>query len=84
MFIAGVTPFPYKVITILSGVTKLDFLIFTVASIGARGLRFYFVAGLLWYYGEPIREFIERRLGILFAVFCILLVGGFVAIKFLI
>ena len=84
VFIAGVTPFPYKVITILSGVTSLDLFVFTVASIAARGLRFYIVAGLLWKFGEPIRDFIEKYFGLLFAAFCVLLVGGFVAIKFLV
>ncbi|MBT3307750.1 MAG: DedA family protein [Alphaproteobacteria bacterium] len=84
VFIAGVTPFPYKVITILSGVTSLDIFIFTVASVAARGLRFYLVAGLLWKFGEPIRDFIETYLGLLFALFCLLLIGGFVAIKFLV
>ena len=83
VFIAGVTPFPYKVITILSGVTQLDIFIFTVASVAARGLRFFIVAGLLWKYGEPIRAFIEKRLSLLFWLFCGLLVGGFVAAKFL-
>jgi len=84
VLIAGVTPFPYKVITILSGVTSLDIFVFTACSVVARGLRFYLVAGLLWYYGEPVRDFIERRLGLLFIVFCALLIGGFVAVKFLI
>ncbi len=84
VFIAGVTPFPYKVITILSGVTALDLFVFTVASAAARGLRFFIVAGLLWKFGEPIRDFIEKYLGLLFVLFCVLLVGGFVAIKFLI
>jgi membrane protein YqaA with SNARE-associated domain len=83
VFIAGVTPFPYKVITILSGVTSLDLLVFTVASVAARGLRFYIVAALLWKFGEPIRDFIEKYLGLLFAAFCVLLAGGFVAVKFL-
>ena len=83
VFIAGVTPFPYKVITILSGVTQLDIFIFTVASVAARGLRFFIVAGLLWHFGEPIRDFIEKRLSLLFWLFCALLVGGFVAVKFL-
>ncbi|UTW51393.1 DedA family protein [bacterium SCSIO 12827] len=82
VFIAGVTPFPYKVITILSGLASLDIWVFCVASVLARGLRFYLVAGLLWYFGEPIRAFIERRLGLLFTIFCILLVGGFVVIRF--
>jgi len=83
VFIAGVTPFPYKVITILSGVTALDIFIFTVASVAARGLRFFIVAGLLWQFGEPIRTFIEKRLSLLFGLFCALLVGGFAAVKFL-
>ena len=83
VFIAGVTPFPYKVITILSGVTALDPTVFTISSLLARGLRFFIVATLLWRYGEPIRGFIEARLGALFTLFCVLLVGGFVVIKFL-
>ena len=81
VFIAGLTPFPYKVITILSGVTGLNFPIFIVASILARGLRFFLVAGLLWKFGGPIRDFIERRLGMLFILFCVLLIGGFVLIR---
>jgi membrane protein YqaA with SNARE-associated domain len=83
VFMAGVTPFPYKVITIASGVTQLDLTTFTVASILARGLRFFVVAALLWWIGPPIRTFIEKRLGLVFTVFVVLLVGGFVAIKFL-
>ncbi|MDA0239980.1 MAG: DedA family protein [Proteobacteria bacterium] len=82
VFIAGITPFPYKVITILSGATGLNIWVFVVASILARGIRFYLVAGLLWYFGEPIRTFIEKRLGLLFVLFVVLLVGGFVLAKF--
>ena len=81
MLIAGVTPFPYKVITILSGGTGLNFAVFMVASIIARGLRFFLVAALLWKFGAPIRDFIEKRLGLMFTLFMILLVGGFVAVK---
>lgn len=80
---AGLTPFPYKVITIASGVANLDMVVFIVASVLSRGLRFFLVAGLLWYFGEPIRTFIEKNLGILTIVFFVLLLGGFVAIKFL-
>jgi len=83
VFFAGVTPFPYKVITILSGVTALSLPVFCIASVLARGLRFFLVAGLLWKFGEPIRDFIEARLGFLFTLFCVLLIGGFVAIKYL-
>lgn len=80
---AGVTPFPYKVITILSGATGLNFWVFLAASVIARGLRFYIVAALLWKFGPPIRDFIERRLGLVFTVFVVLLVGGFVALRYL-
>lgn len=83
VFVTGVTPFPYKVITITSGVTGLDFGIFMLTSVLARGARFFLVAGLLYYFGAPIREFIEKRLGILFVVFCVLLIGSFVLIKYL-
>jgi membrane protein YqaA with SNARE-associated domain len=83
VFIAGVTPFPYKVITIASGATGLDFAVFMVASVLARGLRFFVVAGLLYLFGPPIRTFIEKRLGLMFTIFVVGLVGGFVAIKFL-
>lgn len=84
VFIAGVTPFPYKVITIASGATQLNIVVFMVASILARGLRFYVVAALLYWFGPPIREFIERRLSLVATVFVVLLVGGFIAIKYLV
>lgn len=84
VFIAGVTPFPYKVITIASGATQLNIVVFMVASILARGLRFFVVAALLYWFGPPIREFIERRLGLVATVFVVLLVGGFIAIKYLV
>ena len=82
VFIAGTTPFPYKVITILSGLTGLNLVVFTIASILARGLRFFLVAGLLWRFGAPIRTFIEKYLNILAVLFVVLLVGGFVLLKY--
>lgn len=84
VFIAGVTPFPYKIITILSGVAALDPVTFIIASTLARGLRFFLVSAVLWKFGEPIREFIEKRLGLLSILFCILLVGGFVLAKYIV
>ena len=83
VFIAGVTPFPYKVITILSGVTALDPTVFSIASLLARGTRFFLVAALLWKFGPLIRNFIEARLGLVFTVFSVGLIGGVAAIKFL-
>ncbi len=82
VFIAGITPFPYKVITIASGVTELNVATFTIASVLARGLRFFIVAALLWWIGPPIRDFIERRLALMTILFCILLIGGFVLAKY--
>lgn len=84
VFFAGITPFPYKVITIASGFVHLDLLIFMVSSVAARGLRFYLVAGLLWYFGEPIRGFIEAHLGKLTLLFFVLLLGGFLALRWLV
>jgi membrane protein YqaA with SNARE-associated domain len=82
VFFAGVTPFPYKVITIASGATQLNFLVFMLASVAARGLRFFVVAALLYWFGPPIKDFIERYLGILFTIFVILLFGGFVLVRY--
>jgi len=83
VLIAGVTPFPFKVITITSGVTQLNLGVFVVSSIIARALRFFIVAALLRKFGAPVRDFIERRLGLVFTVFCIVLVGGFMLVKYL-
>jgi membrane protein YqaA with SNARE-associated domain len=82
VFFAGVTPFPYKVITIASGATQLDPVVFSVASVLARGLRFFLVAALLWWVGPPIRDFIERRLALVTTAFCVLLLGGFVVARY--
>ena len=79
---AGVTPFPYKVITIMSGWTGMPLATFIATSILARSLRFFLVAGLLWKFGAPIRDFIERRLGLLTIVFVVLLFGGFYAARY--
>ncbi len=80
---AGVTPFPFKVITILSGWTAMPIWIFISTAIIARALRFYIVAALLWKFGEPIRDFIEKRLGLMFILFVALLVGGFYLVKYI-
>lgn len=80
---AGVTPFPFKVITITSGWTSLSLPVFIICSILARGLRFFVVAALLWQFGAPIRDFIERRLGLMFTLFMALLIGGFFLVKYL-
>lgn len=83
VLMAGLTPFPYKVITIASGVTGLNIFIFIIASVLARGLRFYLVCGLLYWFGPPIRTFIEKRLPLLTVLFFVGLFGGFLAIRYL-
>ncbi len=83
VLIAGVTPFPYKVITIMSGWTGMPIMTFVATSLLARALRFFLVAGLLWQFGAPVRDFIEKRLGLVFTVFCLLLFGGFLALRYL-
>jgi len=80
---AGVTPFPYKVITIMSGWTAMPLGTFIATSILARGLRFFIVAALLWKFGAPIRDFIERRLGLMTILFVALLFGGFYLVRHL-
>lgn len=83
VLIAGITPFPFKVITILSGWTSMPLGVFISTAIIARALRFFIVAGLLWKYGAPIRDFIEKRLGLVFIAFIVLLLGGFYVVKFI-
>jgi membrane protein YqaA with SNARE-associated domain len=80
---AGLTPFPYKVITIASGVTGLNFWVFMAASLTARAIRFYLVCGLLYWLGPPIRTFIEKRLGLVVTLFFIALIGGFAMIRYI-
>lgn len=80
----GFTPLPYKVITIASGLTKLDLGIFFLASVLSRGLRFYIEAALLWRFGEPVREFIERHMGKLAVLFFVVLGGAFLLVKLLV
>jgi membrane protein YqaA with SNARE-associated domain len=83
VFGAGITPFPYKVITIASGVTHLDLAIFVIASVLARGIRFYLVAALCWRFGPAVQKTIEKNLGLWTTAAFLLLVGGFALVKYL-
>ena len=83
VLIAGLTPFPYKVITITAGLTGMSFVTFMLWSVIARATIFFVMAGLLWKFGAPIRDFIEKRLGLMFTLFCIILVLGFIMVKVL-
>tara|TARA_B100001123_G_scaffold350664_2_gene401269 strand:+ start:459 stop:1046 length:588 start_codon:yes stop_codon:yes gene_type:complete len=84
VFGAGLTPFPYKVVTIASGVTNLDVVIFVIASALARGLRFFAVAAFLWRFGPAVRQILERYLGPITVLFFVLLIGGLAVLKYLV
>ena len=81
--IAGFTPIPYKVFTISAGAFKIDFLVFLIASAISRAARFFLVGWLIYRFGPGIKLFIDRYFNILAIVFTVLLVGGFIAIKYL-
>jgi len=80
--IAGFTPIPYKVFTISAGAFKISFNVFIIASAVSRSLRFFLVAGLIYIFGTPIKIFIDKYFNILTIVFTLLLIGGFVIIKY--
>ena len=80
---AGFTPFPFKFITIASGVFNLNIFLFIILAIVGRGLRFYIIALLLYIFGDLIRSLIDKYFNLLTILFFILLVGGILLIKFL-
>ena len=82
VFLAGMTPVPYKVFTISAGVFSINFPIFVLASVLSRGLRFFLVAGLIYRFGPSISSFIDRYFNLLTWVFGVLVVLGFVAVEF--
>ena len=81
-FMAALTPIPYKLFTIGAGVAKVGFPVFLLASITGRGLRFFLVATLIYFFGAKIQTFINRYFNLLTVVFAILLVGAFFLIKY--
>lgn len=83
VFTAGFTPIPYKVFTISAGAFEINLFLFVLASIISRAGRFFLVAALIWKYGDPIKSFIDKYFNILAIVFTVLLIGGFVGIKYL-
>jgi len=81
--IAGFTPVPYKVFTISAGAFKINFPVFLMASVVSRSARFFLVGWLIYKFGAGIRSFIDRYFNILAVVFVVLLIGGFILIKWL-
>jgi membrane protein YqaA with SNARE-associated domain len=83
ILIKGLTPIPYKIVTIASGAAKFSFPVFMAASLVTRGARFFVVAALLRVFGTPVRDFIERRLTLVTSMLAAGIVGGFLALRFM-
>ena len=83
IILKGLTPIPFKLVTIASGVAEFNLLAFTLASLVSRSLRFFVLAALLWRFGEPVRDFIERRLMLVTSAAAAAVVGGFLVLRYL-
>ncbi len=84
IFTAGFTPIPYKIFTISAGAFDINLFNFIIASTISRSARFFLVSGLIWKFGDPIKSFIDKYFNILTIIFTILLVGGFILIKYIV
>jgi membrane protein YqaA with SNARE-associated domain len=83
IILKGMTPIPYKLVTIASGVAHFDLAAFIGASIISRSIRFFLIAALLWWFGPAVRDFIEKRLMLVTSLFAAALIGGFVVLRYL-
>ena len=83
ILIKGLTPIPYKLVTIASGFAAFNFPLFMLCALITRGARFFLIAALLKRYGAPIQEFIEKRLALVTWSFLAILIGGFAAVMYL-
>jgi len=82
--IGAITPFPFKVTTIVSGLLQMNLPLFMIVCLLGRGFRFFLIAALLRRYGTPVREFIEKRLGLVTILAFALIVGGFVVLRYVV
>ncbi len=83
IFAAALSPIPYKVFTIAGGVFRISLVAFILGTIVARSLRYFSMAGLIWMFGGPIKRFIDRYFDQVALAFVILIIGGFIAIRYL-
>lgn len=83
VFTAGFTPLPYKIFTIAGGLFDINFVMFIIASIVSRGLRFFLIAWLIWRFGAPIKAFIDKYFNLLATLFTVLLIGCFALVALL-
>lgn len=84
VLVAAVTPIPYKVFTISSGFFRFEFWSFITASAIGRSLRFFAVSALIYFFGPPIKGFIDKYFNLLTVIFMMLLVGGFLLLRYVI
>jgi membrane protein YqaA with SNARE-associated domain len=84
ILVKGMTPIPYKIVTIFSGMVQFSLPLFILTSIPARGVRFFLVAGLIYFFGEKIRDFLEKHLEAALMGVLILIIAGFLMVKFLV
>ncbi len=77
----GFTPLPYKLFTITAGAFRINFPVFVLASLVSRAMRFYLVAGLIYFFGPKVRYFLENYFNLFTIVFILLLLGGYVILK---
>lgn len=83
ILIKGLTPIPYKIVTIAAGAAKFDFWTFMVASLITRGGRFFLVAAIMRLFGEAARRFIEKRLMLVTSLIALGVIGGFIILIYL-
>lgn len=83
VFLAGLTPIPYKVFTLSAGIFSINFAVFVLASALSRGLRFFLVGGLIFQFGPPISRFIDRYFNVLTWIFGVLVLLGFIVVEVL-
>ena len=77
----GLTPLPYKLVGIASGITDLNPFVFGASSLLSRGLRFFLIAAIIWYFGPLLQNFIERYFGWIIILFCALVIASFYLLK---
>lgn len=82
LILKGVTPIPYKLLTITAGFAHLDLTVFILCSIVARFSRFYMIAILLHFYGPQVRDIIEKRLMLVTTILLVIVIGGLLSFKF--
>ncbi len=82
VFTAGFTPLPYKIFTITGGLFHINLVMFLVASVISRGLRFFLIGFLIWKFGAPIKGFIDKYFNLLAVAFTVLLIGSFFLLSY--